>query len=116
MAEFRRLLFFADRGKDRSTYLDMRALPDHLIERIAAGEMIEAVLARLPELFREVVVLVDLEGLSYHEAAEVLEIPVGTVRSRLFRARRRLQESLITQAEDMGLGDASSATEKGADA
>ena len=64
MAEFRRLLFFADRGKDRSTYLDMGALPDHLIERIAAGEMIEAVLASAVEGSE----LLRLSGVSEEEA------------------------------------------------
>jgi hypothetical protein len=47
---------------------------------------------------------VDLEDLSYEEAAAVLEVPVGTVRSRLYRARRHVQEALIAHARDMGIG------------
>jgi RNA polymerase sigma-70 factor (ECF subfamily) len=74
-----------------------------LFDRIDVQPALERGLDDLPEAFREVVVLVDLEGLSYHEAAEVLEVPVGTVRSRLFRARRRLQEHLVAQATDMGI-------------
>jgi RNA polymerase sigma-70 factor, ECF subfamily len=56
----------------------------------------------LPEDYREVLVLSDLGGLTYDEIASVLEIPLGTVKSRLFRARRRLQESLFDYAVEMG--------------
>jgi RNA polymerase sigma-70 factor (ECF subfamily) len=57
----------------------------------------------LPDAFRVVVVLVEIQGLSYQEAAETLGIPVGTVRSRLARGRSLLQKSLWQQAIDMGL-------------
>lgn len=56
----------------------------------------------LPTAFREVVVLSDVEGLSYPELAEVLGVPVGTVKSRLFRARRLLQQALYGYALEMG--------------
>lgn len=52
---------------------------------------------------REVVVLVDIEDLSYEDAARALDIPIGTVRSRLFRGRRILQERLLAHARDAGL-------------
>ena len=52
--------------------------------------------------FREIVVLSDLEGFTYTEAAEVLGLPVGTVKSRLFRGRRLLQEKLYAYALEMG--------------
>jgi RNA polymerase sigma-70 factor, ECF subfamily len=64
-------------------------------------EVIRAVDA-LPEPFREVLVLSDLEGLSYPELAELLEVPVGTVKSRLFRGRRLLQQSLYEYALERG--------------
>jgi RNA polymerase sigma-70 factor, ECF subfamily len=48
-------------------------------------------------------VLSDMEGLSYGEIAEALEIPVGTVKSRLFRARRLLQASLYSYAVETGI-------------
>jgi RNA polymerase sigma-70 factor (ECF subfamily) len=51
-------------------------------------------LASLDELFRHVVELVDIDGLSYAEAAEVLDVPVGTVMSRLHRARSRIRDRL----------------------
>jgi len=57
----------------------------------------------LPEDFRSAVVLSDLEDLSYEEVAEVLDIPVGTVKSRIFRGRRILQERLYHYAVQAGI-------------
>jgi RNA polymerase sigma-70 factor, ECF subfamily len=59
-------------------------------------------LNQLPEKMREVIVLCDIEEYSYEEIAEMVNIPVGTVRSRLHRARRTLQESLFDYAKDRG--------------
>jgi RNA polymerase sigma-70 factor, ECF subfamily len=56
----------------------------------------------LPEEFREVVVLSDLEGLNYQEIADVVDAPLGTVKSRLFRGRRALQKTLYPLARDNG--------------
>lgn len=56
----------------------------------------------LPEDYRMVVLLSDLEGLSYQEIAEMMEVPVGTVKSRLFRGRRILQGTLYDYAVSMG--------------
>jgi RNA polymerase sigma-70 factor (ECF subfamily) len=49
----------------------------------------------LPEEFREIVVMRELEGMAYKEIAEVAGVPIGTVMSRLARARKRLQQALI---------------------
>jgi RNA polymerase sigma-70 factor (ECF subfamily) len=57
----------------------------------------------LPAEFREVLVLSDMEGLRYGEIAEALQIPVGTVKSRLFRARRLLQSKLYAYAVETGI-------------
>jgi RNA polymerase sigma-70 factor (ECF subfamily) len=65
------------------------------------GEVINA-LDALPSSFQEAVVLSDLEGLSYLEIAEVLELPTGTVKSRLFRGRRLLQQALYRYALENG--------------
>lgn len=73
-----------------------------VLERMDLGPAIERALASLPAHFRGCVVLVDVEGQSYEEAAAVLGIPVGTVRSRLFRARRLLQDLLLEFARDAG--------------
>lgn len=64
---------------------------------------IDRALATLPEHFRSALVLVDLEDHAYDSAAALLGVPVGTVRSRLFRARRLLRHSLRRYAEDAGL-------------
>ncbi|HLB34985.1 MAG TPA: sigma-70 family RNA polymerase sigma factor [Gemmatimonadales bacterium] len=74
-----------------------------VFERPELSEAIRRALDRLPEEFRSAVVLVDIEDQSYAEAARVLGVPVGTVRSRLFRGRRLLQEDLLAYAEDAGL-------------
>ena len=63
--------------------------------------LLEAIDA-LPTEFREVLVLSDMEGLSYAEIAEALQVPIGTVKSRLFRARRQLQSALYAHAVEMG--------------
>lgn len=74
-----------------------------LLDRIDVAPAIRAALAEVPEVYRSAVILVDVEGASYESAAEVLGVPVGTVRSRLFRARRLLQKSLFTHAVDAGI-------------
>jgi RNA polymerase sigma-70 factor, ECF subfamily len=70
-------------------------------ESIVDEEIIEAI-EDLPEEYRTAVVLSDLEGLPYAEIAETMGVPVGTVKSRLFRGRRRLQEVLYEYAVEMG--------------
>jgi RNA polymerase sigma-70 factor (ECF subfamily) len=76
---------------------------EDVFARMDVMKAIRAAVDALPDPFREVVVLVDLEEQSYEDAARVLEIPKGTVRSRLFRGRRLLQERLIEHARDAGL-------------
>lgn len=63
---------------------------------------ITAAIARLPDEFREAVILSDLESLSYQEVADVLGIPIGTVKSRLYRGRRLLGRALYDYAHEMG--------------
>ena len=74
-----------------------------LFTRFDLSDAIDASIAALPEAFREVVILVDVNDQSYESAAALLDVPIGTVRSRLFRARRLLQEALINHARDAGL-------------
>jgi RNA polymerase sigma-70 factor (ECF subfamily) len=73
------------------------------VERLDLGPAISGALAALPPHYRVAVVLVDVEGQLYEEAAEVLGVAVGTVRSRLFRGRRLLQDALYVHARDAGL-------------
>jgi RNA polymerase sigma-70 factor (ECF subfamily) len=72
------------------------------VERLDLGAAISGALAALPPHYRVAVVLVDVEGQPYEEAAAVLGVPVGTVRSRLFRGRRLLQDLLYDHARDAG--------------
>ena len=66
-------------------------------------EDLDRALAALPEHYRVVVLLADVEGLKYGEIAETLDVPIGTVRSRLARARSALQRTLWSVARDHGL-------------
>ena len=76
-------------------------------DNIDVGPAIQAAVQKLPEPHHSILVLIDLEDLSYEEAAAVLQVPVGTVRSRLYRARRHVQEALLAHARDMGIGSGS---------
>ncbi len=73
---------------------------------------LEEALSQLPDHYRVVVILSDLQEFSYQEIAETLEIPVGTVRSRLARARSTLQRLLWRQAQDLGLQGAAAPDEE----
>ena len=68
--------------------------PANIFELKDWGEQIREAIDRLPDDFREPIVLFDGEGLSYQEIAELLDVPIGTVRSRLNRARKKLQKEL----------------------
>lgn len=66
------------------------------------GREVERALDQLPEIFRTPIILVDKNGFTYEEAAQVLNCPVGTLRSRLFRARKILYVSLKECAQSLG--------------
>lgn len=72
--------------------------PEEAAPQSALGNGLEVALRELPEGFRRVVELVDLDGLEYRDAASTLSIPVGTVMSRLHRARRLLGDRLTNPA------------------
>ncbi len=71
--------------------------PDDVMQRAELREQIREEIAELPESQREVVMLKYLEGLSYEEIAQVLGLTIGTIESRLFRARTSLRSRLITR-------------------
>jgi RNA polymerase sigma-70 factor (ECF subfamily) len=75
---------------------------DDIYARLDLAPALRDAIDELSEPFRSAVILVDVEDLTYEAAAEVMEVPIGTVRSRLFRGRRLLQEKLLTVAEDLG--------------
>jgi RNA polymerase sigma-70 factor, ECF subfamily len=87
------------RGRARLAGLDpedagLAVAPGELGEAVAAAVTVQTALAQVPEEFRVAVVLCDLYRLPYADAAQVLEVPVGTVKSRVFRGRAALAERL----------------------
>jgi RNA polymerase sigma-70 factor (ECF subfamily) len=70
---------------------------ERVVERLSQGGVVDA-LAALPHDFRDVVVLVDLGEFSYADAAQILDIPIGTVMSRLHRGRRILKQTLAEES------------------
>jgi RNA polymerase sigma-70 factor (ECF subfamily) len=79
-----------------------RSAEDRVLDGLVESDIKEAVEA-LPENFRVTVLLADLEGFAYKEIAEILDIPIGTVMSRLHRGRKALQASLAQFARERGL-------------
>ncbi|WP_410780077.1 sigma-70 family RNA polymerase sigma factor [Hymenobacter sp. 5516J-16] len=87
-------------GDAGSTSTDMR----QQAVRDLIGDEVASALNSLPVDFRTVIILCDLEGFTYEEMAKVLDIPIGTVRSRLHRARNFLKDKLERYAKSMGYG------------
>jgi RNA polymerase sigma-70 factor (ECF subfamily) len=80
----------------RTQWLDSRASNPHnvLIQKVER-EQVRAAIEKLPHLYREVIVLRDIEGFSYQQIAGILQCPAGTVMSRLGRAREQLRQLLV---------------------
>lgn len=76
-----------------------RNRPEEGIEREERHRLIQQALGEVPETFRVILVLKDIEGMKYEEISEVLDIPIGTVRSRLHRARCELKDKLLPLME-----------------
>jgi RNA polymerase sigma-70 factor (ECF subfamily) len=75
---------------------------DQILSKIDLAPALRRALDDLDEPFKSAVLLVDLEDQSYEAASQILGVPIGTVRSRLFRGRRILQDKLMTYARDAG--------------
>lgn len=75
---------------------------DEAFARLDLVPAIQDALRKVPEPFRSTLIIVDVEDQSYESAADTLGVPIGTVRSRLFRGRRLMQEQLKTYAIDAG--------------
>jgi len=86
----------ADGGHDGREPAATDPPPSARLEQAELRDRVAAALARLDERFREVVVLCDMQGASYEEAAATLDVPLGTVRSRLHRGRLELRSLLTT--------------------
>jgi RNA polymerase sigma-70 factor (ECF subfamily) len=79
---------------------------DQILSRVDLQPALKKAIDELEEPFKSAVLLVDLEDQSYEAASQILGVPIGTVRSRLFRGRRVLQDKLITYARDAGFSTA----------
>ena len=88
-------------GGNQATSLG-RSAEDLVLDRFTESDVKTAV-ESLPEAFRLAVLLADVEGFSYKEIAEILEVPIGTVMSRLHRGRRALEKALATFAGERRL-------------
>lgn len=81
-----------------------RSAEDELLEGVTSAEVRDAI-ESLPDSYRVAVLLADVEGFAYKEIAEILDVPIGTVMSRLHRGRKRLRETLQTYGKARGLVD-----------
>jgi RNA polymerase sigma-70 factor, ECF subfamily len=73
--------------------------PETIVLKSLDEELLRSALEELPVEFREALVLRELEGFSYKEIAQISDIPIGTVMSRLARARKQLEQRLVSQPE-----------------
>lgn len=96
--------FIGYQDKDESSVTDYQDLRIELFENLLGDEVTMAINS-LPIDFRTVILLCDVEGFTYEEISKIIDIPIGTVRSRLHRARNMLKEKLKTYAESLGYKD-----------
>lgn len=96
--------FVSYQERDEASTTDFNDLRIELFDNLLGDEVTIAVNA-LPVDFRTVILLCDIEGFTYEEISKILDVPIGTVRSRLFRARNMLKEKLRKYAETKGYKD-----------
>ena len=89
-------------------YMDLR---EEIFMNMMGDEVTTAINA-LPVDFKTVILLCDIEGFTYEEISKIIDVPIGTVRSRLFRARNMLKEKLKAYAQEMGYEDLREARRK----
>jgi RNA polymerase sigma factor (sigma-70 family) len=92
----RRMTVAMDSEEDFPALPATSATPESLLIERSGIDAVRCAIERLPVIFREVILLCDVEDASYREIAEILSIPMGTVMSRLARARKALRESLLS--------------------
>ena len=90
--------YYNSKSVDKKITIDLRS---EMVQNKIGDEVTHAINA-LPVNFRMVIILHDLEGFTYEEMAKILDIPIGTVRSRLHRTRNILKEKLYKYAVEMG--------------
>jgi RNA polymerase sigma-70 factor, ECF subfamily len=89
---------------DSDTVVSTAATPERVLLQRADQEAVQSAIASLPIHFREIVLLCEVEEMSYQEIAETLGIPIGTVMSRLSRARKALREVLTAKVKNAAQG------------
>ncbi|MFN3928423.1 MAG: RNA polymerase sigma factor [Thermoflexus sp.] len=92
-------LFVVDQGPEAEMTLPPVEGPEFSVERQELADLLHRAIQCLPADQRTVLVLSDIEGYSYEEIAEILRVPVGTVKSRLSRARMRVRDFLLAHRE-----------------
>ncbi len=93
--------FHEGEDSQTSSYYDLR---EDIFDQLM-GDEVTAAINGLPDDFKTVILLCDIEGFTYEEISKIVEIPIGTVRSRLFRARNMLKEKLKAYATSLGYKD-----------
>jgi RNA polymerase sigma-70 factor (ECF subfamily) len=78
-----------------------QSAPEHALQRFEEINLVQKALQEIPEEFRQPLVLKEIDGMTYEEIANVLDIPLGTVRSRIFRARQELISKLQRLSKDL---------------
>lgn len=84
----------ADESEENSYEPPSKELPDEAMDRQESIQLLRKAVAQLPEEQRSLIVFKDFEGLSYEKIAEIYELPEGTIKSRLFKARKQLKQKL----------------------
>ena len=79
---------------DSQGVLTSRESPDKIIESQELQQVILSAMNELPEELRQAIMLREVDGMSYEDMADLLQIPIGTVRSRIFRARQFIEEKM----------------------
>jgi RNA polymerase sigma factor (sigma-70 family) len=100
--DYEDIVKYQDKEDSRySSYMDLR---EEMFQHMMGDEVTNAINA-LPVDFRVVILLCDIEGFTYEEISKIIDIPIGTVRSRLHRARNMLKEKLKEYAKSLGYKD-----------
>ncbi len=80
---------------------DLKSDPEKEVNTIVTEKIIQKAISSLPQKFRQVIVLRDIQGFSYEEISSIIKVPLGTVKSRVNRARLKLQDDLDFLLEDL---------------
>ena len=80
---------------------DLKSDPEKEVNTVVTEKLIQKAITSLPQKFRQVIVLRDIQGFSYEEISSIIKVPLGTVKSRVNRARLKLQEDLHFLLEDL---------------